>query len=132
MYISYIVLIPFMLSEAIGTSTTRTTEIVFNNCTLHTTCTEDGYFKEGVCVSTFCQCWDGEGTVDVCREPLKFDETISACNWPNQIDECMSTEASTPITNSSSTTSPEIDCNDLCADQNTGDSISNGCCAAQY
>ena len=78
MFLSYIVLIPFMLSEAIGTSTTRTTEIVFNNCTLHTTCTEDGYFKEGVCVSTFCQCWDGEGTVDVCREPLRFDETISA------------------------------------------------------
>merc|ERR1712013_47575 len=106
---------------------TTTIEPKFNNCTLHTHCTEDGYFKEGICESTFCQCWEGEGTLDECRDPLKFDETIAACNWPDQIDECQGTQPTEP-----GTTTADMDCDSLCSGYDDGDLVNDGCCTARY
>merc|ERR1711936_1432094 len=106
---------------------TTTNQPKFNNCTFHTHCTEDGYFKEGICQSTFCQCWEGEGTLDECRDPLKFDETIAACAWPDQIEECQGTQPTEP-----GTTAGDIDCDSLCGGHDTGDLVNDGCCTARY
>ena len=118
--LAFLVTLPLTIAANVTSNTIISTAATpGNNCTLHTTCTEDGYFKEGECEPTFCRCWEGSGTLESCEVPLIFDETISACNWPDQVESCRHTTA-------------KFDCDTLCAGEDTGKKVGISCCFFQY
>merc|ERR1712179_121546 len=49
---------------------------------------EDGYFSEGDCMNTFCQCSSGQGFLQTCQEGTFFDPNEEVCNWPWNIPCC--------------------------------------------
>jgi len=51
-------------------------------------CTEDGWFAEGCCENTFCQCYGHLGYVMKCGEGLVFNSETSTCDFPFNVDCC--------------------------------------------
>merc|ERR1712142_5904 len=49
---------------------------------------DDGYFSEGDCEDTFCQCNGGQGFLHTCEEGTFFDPVMEVCNWPWNIPSC--------------------------------------------
>merc|ERR1712071_118780 len=74
--------------------TTWTTEAILP-CNTHE-CVEDGYFQEGDCEDTFCQCIGGKGYLHTCEEGTFYDPVMEVCNWPWNIPSCSTTVAATP------------------------------------
>eukprot|EP00092_Neocalanus_flemingeri_P029439 GFUD01031965.1.p1 GENE.GFUD01031965.1~~GFUD01031965.1.p1 ORF type:complete len:163 (-),score=50.32 GFUD01031965.1:50-538(-) len=101
--------------------TTFTTEPILP-CLAHE-CVDDGYFSEGACEDTFCQCIGGEGYLHTCQEGTFYDPVLEVCNWPWNIPSCSSTTAPPP------TPSPS-ECVYQCAEENG--LFADGCCEENY
>merc|ERR1712212_486944 len=79
---------------------------------------EDGYFSEGDCMDTFCQCSGGQGFLQTCQEGTFYDPVEEVCNWPWNIPSC------------GSTTAPDPSCSYQCGEENG--LFPEGCCEPVY
>ena len=111
------------------TVTTFTTEPILP-CNTHE-CKEDGYFSEGDCDDTFCQCVGGRGFLHTCKEGTFYDPVMEVCNWPWNIPSCTSTVGPTPVTTPTGTsTLPVSECSYKCTEENG--LYAEGCCEESY
>ena len=78
-----------------GSTTTEKSNSCSNDCSV------DGYFAEGVCLASFCQCHQGYGLILLCPDALKFDNNSHSCNRESEIDECQPTQTSSTTTSTS-------------------------------
>merc|ERR1711872_78100 len=79
---------------------------------------DDGYFSEGDCEDTFCQCNAGQGILHTCEEGTFFDPVMEVCNWPWNIPSC------------GNTLPPEPECSYQCGEENG--LFPEGCCSEVY
>ena len=85
-------------------------------------CTEDGYFVEGPCEDTFCQCVGGQGFLHHCQEGTFYDPVEEVCNWPWNIPSCGTTLEPTSTV--------QTECTYECSEENG--LFPEGCCEEIY
>eukprot|EP00091_Calanus_sinicus_P008143 TRINITY_DN1978_c0_g1_i2.p1 TRINITY_DN1978_c0_g1~~TRINITY_DN1978_c0_g1_i2.p1 ORF type:complete len:183 (-),score=54.36 TRINITY_DN1978_c0_g1_i2:17-517(-) len=111
-------------SSSVGVTTTTTTAEPILPCNTHE-CDHDGYYSEGDCEDTFCQCVGGEGFLHTCKEGTFYDPVMEVCNWPWNIPSCGST-----LTPTISSTADPNECTYECTEENG--LFPEGCCEETY
>jgi len=115
-----------------GTFTTAASTTANSQCTTNCSSESNGFYSEGCCENTYCQCFHGEGILQTCPGGSVFNEDAGFCDDVENVACCNpTTDVPTTTFPPSETTVGSDDCEYDCAGQEDGP-YPEGCCLPNY
>jgi len=113
-----------------GTTTVGTT---MSNDQCETDCTglDNGFYTEGCCESTYCQCFHGEGILQTCPGGSVFNEEAGFCDDSENVACCDPTDLPTTTFPPATSTAGTDECEYDCSGQEDG-AFPEGCCLPSF
>jgi len=112
-------------------TTVGTTPTPVSQCSVDCSGMNNGFYAEGCCENTYCECFHGEGVLNSCPEGAVFNEEGGFCDDAENVACCGSTDVPTTTFPPVTTEAPSGDCEFDCTGEEDG-AYPEGCCLPTY